>query len=176
MNTFIEDLAFSLVKEKAPSLISHAGRFEIIKNEAKSRQGFSDIVFSANPSTYRLGSVATVQVVSVKFGGKLNYVSLPAKACGELPDDSFSVIASDFEHIRMTPEQFTSFSKTSAFPKMILQTIFGAFSGSRFGCCGRYKECSAVKHCVHPDIFYANAACEYKKHLDGGENFLLSDK
>lgn len=173
MNTFIENLAFSLVKEKAPSLISRAGRFELVKNEAKSRQGFSDIVFSANPSAYRLDSVTTVQVVSVKFGGKLNYISLPAKACGELPDNSFSVIASDSEHIRMTPEQFSSFAETPAFSEMISQTIFKAFSGSRFGCCGRYKECSSAGRCVHPDIFYAAAACEYKRHLDSGENFLL---
>lgn len=176
MNTFIEDLAFSLVKEKAPSLISQAGRFELIKNEAKSRQGFSDIVFSANPSTYRLGSASLISIFSVKSGGKLEYVTIPSRYADKLSDIGFSAISSDPEHLRLTTEQFSAFAEQACFSEIIGEIIFGSFSGSNFGCCSRYKECSAVKHCVHPDIFYAAAACEYKRHLDRGNNFLQSDK
>lgn len=40
----------------------------------------------------------------------------------------------------------------------------------KFGCCHRYKECSAEKKCIHPDPFYAKA-CWYRKNLEAGKVF-----
>lgn len=43
-------------------------------------------------------------------------------------------------------------------------------TAGKFGCCGRYKECSEVKKCIHPNKLYSTI-CEYRKHLESGEVF-----
>lgn len=40
----------------------------------------------------------------------------------------------------------------------------------KFGCCHRYKECSAEQKCIHPDQFYSKA-CWYRKNLENGKVF-----
>ena len=40
----------------------------------------------------------------------------------------------------------------------------------KFGCCHRYKECSAERKCIHPDPFYSKA-CWYRKNLENGKVF-----
>lgn len=40
----------------------------------------------------------------------------------------------------------------------------------KFGCCGKYKECSKAKKCLHDNQFYARA-CWYKKNLEAGKIF-----
>lgn len=40
----------------------------------------------------------------------------------------------------------------------------------KFGCCGKYKECSKAKKCLHDNNFYARA-CWYKKNLESGKIF-----
>lgn len=39
-----------------------------------------------------------------------------------------------------------------------------------FGCCSRYKECSDVKQCIHPDKERAEY-CQYRKNLESGKIF-----
>lgn len=39
-----------------------------------------------------------------------------------------------------------------------------------FACCSRYKECSGLKKCIHPNILYAKA-CQYRKNLEAGNIF-----
>lgn len=39
-----------------------------------------------------------------------------------------------------------------------------------FGCCGRYKECSEAKKCIHPDKERAEY-CQYRKNLESGKIF-----
>lgn len=43
-------------------------------------------------------------------------------------------------------------------------------TAGKFGCCGRYKECSETKKCIHPNKLYSTI-CEYRKHLEKGEVF-----
>ncbi len=45
----------------------------------------------------------------------------------------------------------------------------------KFGCCHRYKECSAERRCIHPDQFYSKA-CWYRKNLENGKVFFESEK
>lgn len=40
----------------------------------------------------------------------------------------------------------------------------------KFGCCGKYVECSDSKKCLHCNTFYAKA-CYYRKNLDAGRIF-----
>lgn len=56
-------------------------------------------------------------------------------------------------------------------PLKILKYILHNYTPNHsFGCCGRYKECSDVRKCVHYDLFYARG-CQYKKNLDNGKIF-----
>lgn len=43
-------------------------------------------------------------------------------------------------------------------------------ASDKFGCCGRYKECSDANMCIHPNKLYATS-CEYRKHLEAGNIF-----
>ena len=43
-------------------------------------------------------------------------------------------------------------------------------SSSSFGCCSRYKECSAAGRCLHNYYLYATG-CSYRQHLKKGEVF-----
>lgn len=53
----------------------------------------------------------------------------------------------------------------------ILRDIFQKYMPSyKFGCCSRFKECSEMKKCIHPDLFYAKG-CQYRKNLDAGRIF-----
>lgn len=40
----------------------------------------------------------------------------------------------------------------------------------KFGCCGKYMDCSNERKCLHDDLFYAKA-CRYRKKLESGEIF-----
>ena len=40
----------------------------------------------------------------------------------------------------------------------------------KFGCCGKYAECSDARKCLHNNTFYAKA-CYYRKNLDAGRIF-----
>lgn len=40
----------------------------------------------------------------------------------------------------------------------------------KFGCCGKYLECSDAKECLYKDKFYARA-CYYKSNLEAGRIF-----
>lgn len=40
----------------------------------------------------------------------------------------------------------------------------------KFGCCGKYVECSDARKCLHSNTFYAKA-CYYRKNLDSGRIF-----
>lgn len=42
----------------------------------------------------------------------------------------------------------------------------------KFGCCGKYKECSEAGKCLHDNKFYAKA-CWYRKNLESGNAFLI---
>ncbi len=40
----------------------------------------------------------------------------------------------------------------------------------KFGCCSKYKECSADGKCLHDNLFYSKA-CWYRKNLESGKIF-----
>ncbi len=43
-------------------------------------------------------------------------------------------------------------------------------SNASFGCCGRFKECSEVKKCIHSNLLYATG-CSYRKNIEKGKVF-----
>ncbi len=40
----------------------------------------------------------------------------------------------------------------------------------KFGCCSKYKECSAINHCLHENQFYSKG-CYYRDNLEKGMDF-----
>ncbi|MBQ8297684.1 MAG: hypothetical protein IJX77_07885 [Ruminococcus sp.] len=54
--------------------------------------------------------------------------------------------------------------------KVIFYFIENFEPSDKFGCCGKYKECSQEKKCLHDNKFYAKA-CWYRKKLEAGEIF-----
>lgn len=40
----------------------------------------------------------------------------------------------------------------------------------KFGCCSKYKECSAANRCLHENQFYSKG-CYYRDNLENGMNF-----
>lgn len=53
----------------------------------------------------------------------------------------------------------------------LIQSYVETFEPSeKFGCCHRFKECSAEGKCLHPNLFYAKA-CWYRKNLESGKVF-----
>lgn len=43
-------------------------------------------------------------------------------------------------------------------------------SSNSFGCCSRYRECSDIKKCIHPNTLYAKG-CQYRENLEVGKIF-----
>ena len=66
--------------------------------------------------------------------------------------------------------QQSSAELESYISKIIEDNIDSFEPSERFGCCYRYRECSAAKKCLHPDQVYAKA-CWYRKNLEAGKIF-----
>lgn len=61
-------------------------------------------------------------------------------------------------------------SCTSLFYVIIRDYAERFVPSDKFGCCEKYRECSAAKKCLHYDLFYAKA-CWYRKNLESGNIF-----
>lgn len=61
--------------------------------------------------------------------------------------------------------------KVRTFAKAIITHYIETFEPSdKFGCCGKYAECSKEGKCIHDNKFYAKA-CWYRKNLESGKIF-----
>lgn len=47
-------------------------------------------------------------------------------------------------------------------------------SSNTFGCCSKYKECSAAHNCLHENYLYAKG-CQYRSHLEAGRIFYCKE-
>ena len=88
----------------------------------------------------------------------------------------FTKIASD-DFVRIDIEYFLNIAlNNSAVHKLLNRIYTSSFSFPSFGCCAKYVECSNAGHCLHTDILYASAACQYKHNLDAGRIFYATNK
>lgn len=98
----------------------------------------------------------------------------------EIPEDA-QLIIKDEKHkdengeIYYVKKATVRFSLTS---KMIFDYLYKVMDyqlekfepSEKFGCCGKYMECSNAKKCLHNEKFYARA-CYYKGNLESGRIF-----
>lgn len=139
----------------------------------KVNDGAYNSVMIKSPTTrYRNGTSGNKSFLycRIKSSGKIKYISF----CSEYEDDftaagfNVSRIASDSDFLRIDLDEFINNVEKG---KMVFNKLFrDAFSFETFGCCSRYKECSAAEKCLHEDQMYATA-CMYRKNLENGKNY-----
>lgn len=169
----IKEFALQRFNETASKLLSENGRFfvqQLIGNDS--------IVYAIeSDSIYRTTNKQTVTVAKVKEGGKIEYISFSDKYAPLFDKAGISHSEADSSHsIRMSEMEFAIATSSPDFPLIIEHLVLQSFNFATYGCCGRYLECSNAKKCVHDDIFYATASCQYKRHLDKGEIFYGDNK
>lgn len=134
--------------------------------------GLYSLMVESTPSLYHLDTSAHL-FARVKLSGKLQYISFNGTfekdfAALNIP---FTKIASD-DFVRIDIEYFLNIAlNNSAVHKLLNRIYTSSFSFPSFGCCAKYVECSNAGHCLHTDILYASAACQYKHNLDAGRIF-----
>ena len=173
MRMSIKDIAIQEFNRTASGLLKENGHFDL-----QAMAGNDSVVYYIDSnSLYRTNNAKSVSVAKVKEGGKLEYISFSDKYA-YLFDEAgiaFSRMNSN-NSIRLNEIEFTIASSNAQFPLIIEHIVLQSFNYDSFGCCGRYLGCSNAKKCIHDDIFYATAACQYKKHLDKGEIFYGENK
>lgn len=176
--TDIEILALDTFTRKATKVISQNGHFDCISCEGKSADigSFIRFVFDSS-SVYRDNEVRTENIAYIHKTGKSLYIAFNeayAKYFNEY-NIVYPKILSD-HRIRFDLTSFEKLCEDEAFPIIVEKILFTSLNYQKFGCCGKYVACSDAKKCLHDDIFYATASCEYKKHLDNGEIFYGKNK
>ena len=129
----------------------------------------SSSVWIRNPTTMRKSSLAIkiYEVPKLKLIIRdkiktLDNVCLPSCATtGKI----MSAPLYSYVKFNMLTEDFFSFIKD-----VIIYCVSIFEPDDKFGCCGKYIECSDQKECLHENKFYARA-CWYRKNLEKGKIF-----
>jgi len=169
----IKDTAIQVFNRTASELLKENGHFGL-----KAMLGNDNIVYLIDSdSSYRTNNTKSVVVAKVKEGGKLEYISFSDKYANMFDKAGITFSRMDSTNsIRLNEMEFTIASSNAQFPLIVEHIVCQSFNYDSFGCCARYLECSNAKKCIHDDIFYATASCQYKKHLDKGEIFYGENK
>lgn len=154
---------------------------ELLKNASLTLQtnaentNYCTIISSISPNTYHTSS-ASHFFARTKTNGQKCYIAFNNNA--KRLFDSYGISceyekSASEDFYRMSLETFDRLASDSVeFKKALNEFFIKSFDFSSFGCCSRYKKCSEIGKCQHEDIIYASAACQYKKNLDKGNNFL----
>lgn len=155
-----------------PSLFNSAS-LKLQKNADNTN--YCTIMSSIKPNTYHLSSVSHF-FARTKTNGQKCYIAFNSIA--KRIFDSYGV-SCEYEKsptedfYRMALNDFYELAKNSeVFKKALNEFFINSFEFASFGCCSKYKLCSELGSCQHEDIIYASAACQYKKNLDKGNNFM----
>lgn len=164
----ISQLAIESLNNIATDLLKNNGSFEV-----REMLGNNSIVYVAKrESNYVVDGAKDVTVAKIKEGGKLEYISFFDKFSNlfDKAEINYNEIKSD-NFIRFGELEFLAAIQNPSFSSIIEHIVLSSFNYPNFGCCSKYVQCSDAGHCLHSDIFYATASCQYKKHLDNGEIF-----
>lgn len=163
----IEERIVEKVKELVDSRFLETTEIAIKENKSD----YNSLIAIPQNTIYRSGLANEKLIARIKLGKKVEYIALPGSARKTLEeyDVPFSTVKSD-DFLRISIYEFL-LRDDDGIKKAINDIFLNALNFPSFGCCGRYQECSEKGECIHPDILYASAACQYKRHLDNGENF-----
>lgn len=139
----------------------------------ENKSGYDSIMVHADKNPYRLVGATEGLLARVKTKGKDTYVSFSSRYQQLLDAESVKYIhkKSDSSFLRISLDHFIFLAKEGRISDLLNTILLSSFNFPSFGCCSKYKECSDAGKCLHDDIFYASAACQYKHHLDSGEIF-----
>lgn len=145
---------------------------ETSKIVVKENKGsYNSLIVLPQDTIYRSSFAKEKLIARIKTSGKVQYISLPESTFKTLEEYKFPFTTIDSDSfLRISIDDFL-LRDDEGIKKAINDIFLKALNFPSFGCCGRYKECSEQGKCIHPDILYASAACQYKKHLDNGNNF-----
>lgn len=165
------DQVFEAIKKVIDTRYLSNSKFYCKNNKT----GFYSLMVESTPSLYHLDSGAHL-FARVKLNGKVQYVSFSGTfekdfdgvgiCFAKSPSDGF---------IRINVDEFMRYLEQEDLRRILNKIYIYSFSFPSFGCCGKYVDCSNAGHCVHDDILYASAACQYKRNLDAGRIFYSSD-
>lgn len=163
----VEERIVEKVKELVDSRFLETTEIAIKENKSD----YNSLIAIPQNTIYRSGLANEKLIARIKLGKKVEYIALPGSARKTLEeyDVPFSTVKSD-DFLRISIYEFL-LRDDNGIKKTINDIFLNALNFPSFGCCGRYQECSEKGECIHPDILYASAACQYKRHLDNGENF-----
>lgn len=163
----VEEKIVDKVKELVDKRFLETTEITIKENKSD----YNSLIAIPQNTIYRSGLANEKLIARIKLGKKIEYIALPGSARKTLEeyDVPFSTVKSD-DFLRISIYEFL-LRDDDGIKKAINDIFLNALNFPSFGCCGRYQECSEKGECIHPDILYASAACQYKKHLDNGENF-----
>lgn len=109
--------------------------------------------------------------VSIKYK-RIDDVEIPADAELIIKDEKHRDDNNDVYYIKKATVRFPLSSNT------LYDYLYKVFDyqlkqfepSEKFGCCGKYLECSNAKECLYDEKFYARS-CSYKSNLEAGRIF-----
>ena len=165
----IESLILNKIISAVDSRYFESAEMSLRENSEKA--SYNSIVIQPSPTAYRQTSPSEVLFCRVKTKGNINYISFPSNRKSDIDKLGFeySNVSSD-DFLRIDIDRFLNREPDELFNRVMSDVFLKSFSFPTFGCCSRYKQCSQVGKCIHPDMLYATA-CMYKQNLDSGKVF-----
>lgn len=164
------------VMEKIKKLIN-PDFFKSSKIKLQENKGaYDSIVIQLEPNAYRSNTTSAL-FARLKLSGKQKYISFSSNYADtfkrtEIP---FFSIKSDPDFIRVSIGTLFDTNNEHTLSTVFNNIFLTSFSFQKFDCCGKFKECSNAKKCLHDDIIYSSA-CVYRKHLENGRIFYGENK
>lgn len=171
---FDNDIKAELIIEQMtkvlPEDFKNAG--EIILKVNKDTVPYDSIMFSPakTNSCFRPNYVPNGLICRIKTYGETKWVSFSPQFKQSVIDSGLSVFEINSDPFcRVQLNEFYDYSITNPekFGNLISSIILNLFSFDRFDCCGKFKECSDAKKCLHEDKLYSTA-CTYRKKIEQG--------
>lgn len=166
-NTSIVDIIKAINAEAAQSHNVPDNFLDCCENKDKSIS-----VWLREPVTGKKSKMAFNYAVKGRKGARYLSFTVKNKVIPhiEIPEEAEKKnIASDEDNTYFIFYEWNNV--TLNFVRNILIFFIENFEPSdKFGCCGKYIECSKVGVCIHDNKFYAKA-CWYRKNLESGKIF-----
>lgn len=163
-----EEILHAIIEMIKPELIENSEIY--IK---KNLSNYDSIVVKSLKTPYRSSDTGELLFARLKTSGGSQYISFNEKyhTLFESKGIGYSQTKSNKAFIRLNLDIFSPLGGYPDGLTDIINKIFiDVFSFPSFGCCGKYIECSDIRHCVHDDRAYATA-CQYRKALEDGKIF-----
>ncbi len=130
------------------------------------KSNYKSITIISEPTVWRFGDSKEKLFARFCINDKNNYIAFPNVAKPILDEFNLNYfqVKSD-TYLRIYINDFFEYPENVV--KLIINKLFiRSFNYQAFGCCGKYKICTEKGYCVHEDLIYANAACQYKKIIE----------